>query len=350
MNSSSNVSRIRTLALLGLTAFLTAGCYLLESAEGQLALMSKREPIARVIEKPSTPAALRSQLEEVTSIRDFANRQLNLPDNGSYRTYADVGRPYVVWNVVAVPEFSVDPKRWCYPIVGCVAYRGYFIERKAVLFAAKLRKQGLDVAVAGVAAYSTLGHFNDPILNTMVGWNDVELAAIIFHELTHQMIYVADDASFNEALATTVEEEGVRRWLLAQHREADLAKHLVEQEHYLRVVRLLRRTRGELHDLYASGDDIERMREGKNASFDALHSSYAQLKAQWGGHAPFQSWMAGKANNADLASVATYYDCVPGFERELAAAAGDLRVFYRRVRELAKLDRATRDRAVCATP
>jgi len=329
---------------------LTTGCYLLESADGQLALMSKREPIARVIEDPATPAALRSQLEEATAIRDFANRQLGLPDNGSYRSYADIGRPYAVWSVVAAPEFSVDPKQWCYPIVGCVAYRGYFAERKAASFAAKLRKARLDVAVGGVAAYSTLGHFNDPILNTMVRWDDVELAAIVFHELTHQMIYVPDDASFNEALATTVEEEGVRRWLLAQHRDADLAKRAVQQEHYLRVIGLLRHTRGKLHELYASGIDPERMREGKSAAFGELRGSYARLKAQWDGHAPFEAWIDGQINNAHLASIATYYDCVPGFERELSAAGGDLRAFYRRVRELTKLDQEARDAAVCAKP
>ncbi len=131
--------------------------------------MSKRVPISRVIANPSTPPAVRSQLEAVASIREFAVRQLGLPDNGSYRSYADIGRPYVVWNVVAAPEFSVDAKEWCYPIVGCVAYRGYFVERRAESFAGKLRRRGLDVSVGGVAAYSTLGHFNDPILNTMLG-------------------------------------------------------------------------------------------------------------------------------------------------------------------------------------
>ncbi len=208
MNSSSNVRKGCAAALLALVASLQTGCYLLESARGQLSLMSRREPIARVIERPATPPALRAQLEEVTAIRDFASRELGLPDNGSYRSYADVGRPYVVWNVVAAPEFSVDARQWCFPIVGCVAYRGYFIERRARSFAAALRRQGFDVSVGGVAAYSTLGHFDDPILNTMVGWDDVELAAIVFHELTHQLLYVSGDASFNEALATTVEEEG----------------------------------------------------------------------------------------------------------------------------------------------
>ncbi len=190
MNISSLTAALRLGAVLALVAVSSGGCYWLQSAQGQFALMSKREPISRVIDRPSTPAALRTQLEAVTDIRDFASRELGLPDNGSYRSYADVGRPYVVWNVVAAPEFSVDPKKWCYPFVGCVAYRGYFVEERARRFAAGLRGEGWDAAVGGVAAYSTLGHFNDPILNTMVGWDDVELASIVFHELTHQLLYV----------------------------------------------------------------------------------------------------------------------------------------------------------------
>jgi predicted aminopeptidase len=350
MNISSIPTRIRAALAIVLISLPSGGCYLLESARGQLALMSKREPIAQVIRRPSTPPALRSQLEAVSSIRDFASRELGLPDNGSYRSYADIGRPYVVWNVVAAPEFSVDAKEWCYPIVGCVAYRGYFVEGRAQLFALGLQAQGLDVSVGGVAAYSTLGHFNDPILSTMVGWDDVELAAIIFHELTHQLLYVANDASFNEALATTVEEEGVRRWLLARGRAGDLAKHRVQQERYRQVVDLVNQTRSQLRMLYASGAEPTAMREGKRAGLAAMRASYAGLKKEWGGQAPFESWFAEDINNAHLASVATYFDCVPGFERELAAADGDLRVFYQRVRELSRLDQQARDAAVCGPP
>ena len=311
--------------------------------------MSKREPITRLLGQASTPPALRTQLEAVTSIRDFASRELGLPDNGSYRSYADVGRPYVVWNVVAAPEFSVEAKEWCYPIVGCVAYRGYFSQGKAESFAAGLRRRGLDVSVGGVAAYSTLGHFDDPILNTMMGWDDVELAAIVFHELTHQLLYVAGDAPFNEALATTVEEEGVRRWLRAQGREADLTAHAARQERYLQVIGLLRRTRADLQVLYASGVDAAAMRERKRQTFVQLRESYGRLKASWDGPGPFDSWFRGEVNNAQLAAVATYYDCVPGFERELAAAGGDLKTFYRRVRELAKLEQRARDAALCSS-
>jgi predicted aminopeptidase len=325
----------------------SGGCYLLESAQGQLALMSKRRPIARVIASPNTPPAVRRQLEAVAQIREFASRELGLPDNGSYRSYADVGRPYVVWNVVAAPEFSIEPKEWCYPIVGCVAYRGYFVERRARAFGDKLRREGLDVSVSGVAAYSTLGHFNDPILNTMLGWSDVELASIIFHELTHQMIYVPNDADFNEALATTVEEEGVRRWLESLGRDKDLKEYELQQKRFLEVLALLNRTRSDLRALYASATDPADMRRQKAAAFAALRDSYAHLKDEWDGHAPFAGWFGAELNNAQLASVATYYDCVPGFKRELEAVGGNLEAFYRRVRELARLDQPKRDALLC---
>jgi predicted aminopeptidase len=341
---------IRASAAIALIAMLSGGCYLLQSAQGHLALMSKREPISGVIDRPSTPAALRAQLESVTAIRNFASSALGLPDNGSYRKYADIGRPYVVWNVVAAPEFSVDAKQWCFPIVGCVAYRGYFVEKRARRFAAGLHAKGFDVVVGGVAAYSTLGHFDDPILSSMVNWNDVELASIIFHELTHQMLYLPNDASFNEALATTVAEEGVRRWLQQQGRDKDLADHLLQQKRYLEVIALMNETRNHLRTLYASGLPPPLMRERKRETFEELRESYGSLKGQWGGHAPFDAWFAADVNNAHLASIATYFACVPGFERELKAVGGNLPAFYRRVRELAKLDRQQRDLLVCGTP
>ncbi len=331
-----------------LSAALLGGCYLVQSTAGQLSLMSQREPIARVAVRASTPPALRNQLEQVTAIRNFASRALGLPDNGSYRSYADVHRPYVVWNVVAAPEFSVVPKAWCFPIVGCVTYRGYFVERRAHRFAAGLHSRGFDVSVQGVAAYSTLGHFDDPILNTMMAWDDVELAGIVFHELTHQLVYVPNDASFNEALATTVEEEGVRRWLVMQGRSVDLNAHLQQQERYLAVTALLRETRGALNGIYGSGVGPQTMRQQKQAAFAELHAAYVRLDAEWHGQAPFKAWFARDINNADLASIATYSDCVPGFERELAAAKGDLAVFFERVRNLSRLPRAERDARVCA--
>ncbi len=183
-------------------------------------IVSKRQPIEAVLSDPATPEKIRSRLEYVQAARDFASDELGLPDNDSYRSYADLGRPYVVWNVFAAPEFSVEPRRWCFPIAGCVVYRGYFNQESARNYARRMRRRGDDAAVGGVAAYSTLGHFKDPILNTMMGWSDAQLAATLFHELAHQVVYIPGDSEFNEAFATTVEEAGLDRWLDLQRPRA----------------------------------------------------------------------------------------------------------------------------------
>ncbi len=347
MNNNSITAQIRTSAV-ALLGVLMSGCYLLRGAQGQWAVMAKRESIVTVINRPSTPARVRGQLEAVTAIREFAIDHLGLPDNGSYRSYADLKRPYVVWNVFAAPEFSLQPKVWCYPIVGCVAYHGYFSEKRARSFATQLKSRGFDVTVGGSAAYSTLGHFNDPILNTMLGWSDIQLASIIFHELTHQLLYVANDAAFNEALATMMEEEGVRRWLVATGRIVDLQEFIQAQVRYDKVLGLLIAARGQLAALYVSGQPPVAMRETKRGVFAKLHEDYEHLQRDQGRLA-FSGLFSAEINNADLVSVATYRNCVPGFERELAAVGGDLAAFFGRVRELAKLPRKQRDAVVCSS-
>jgi len=183
------------------------GCgtlYLAQAANGQMHVLKARRPIDKVVADPATAPPLRTRLMDVSAARDFAVTELHLPDNRSYRTYADVKRPFVVWNVVATPEFSVEPKHWCFPIAGCVAYRGYFKEKSARRFAAKLASGGFDVTVGGVPAYSTLGKFADPVLSTMMRYGDSELVAIIFHELAHQLLYVKNDTEFNEAFAAVI--------------------------------------------------------------------------------------------------------------------------------------------------
>jgi predicted aminopeptidase len=347
VNSISIAAKLRAVVVCAL-AVPSTGCYEWQAAQGQMRLMLAREPINQVIARPTTPAAVRAQLRRVSAIREFASRELGLPDNGSYRSFADLGREYVVWNVFAAPEFSIEAKQWCYPIVGCVAYRGYFHEPAARSLAAQLQAQGMDVAVEGVAAYSTLGHFDDPILNTMLGWSDAELAGIIFHELTHQLIYVANDASFNEALASLVEEEGVRRWLTAQDRAQDLADYSRLEARYARVTDLLIATRAKLGELYGSHLDTSAMMQQKTRIFAEATVAFDALKTEWDGRAPFQEWFDRGLNNAYLVSIATYETCVPGFRRELAAADGDLPKFYARVRQLARLDQAQRDALVCA--
>ncbi len=348
MNTISNIAKILLAVIASMAATCLAGCYLWQSAQGEFAVLARRRPIERVVDDTATAPALRTQLEEAASIRAFASAELGLPDNGSYRSYTDIGRRYVVWNVVVAPEFSVEPRKWCYPLVGCVAYRGYFSEEQARAFARRWQTRRFDVSVGGVAAFSTLGHFDDPVLSSMLGSGDVELAALVFHELTHQLLYVPGDAEFSEALATVVEEEGVRRWLLSQRRVADLSKHRVGRARVLQTIDLLRSARERLDTLYTSGLEAPAMRNAKLQQVTELSRAYARLTAEWGARPPFAEWFERGVNNAELASVATYYDCVPGFERELAAVDGDLRRFYTRVFELANMDAAVRDAAVCA--
>jgi predicted aminopeptidase len=323
------------------------GCYLIQSANGQMDLMSKRQPISTVIANPATTPELRSRLQQVLEIREFAVRELGLPDNGSYRSYADVGRPFVVWNVFAAPEFSVQPKRWCFPVAGCVVYRGYFSAAKAQTFAERLHAAGNDVYVGGVPAYSTLGHFDDPVLNTMIGWSDVRLAAIIFHELTHQLVYVPGDSSFNEAFASVVEVEGVHRWLAAHGREPELVAFKAERQRHVELARVLNAGRDRLKALYASGVDASMMRERKRVELERIAHEYGELLATWR-HGSSDSHIGQDLNNAYLVSVAAYEECVPGLQRLLVETGNDLPSFFQRVKTLAREDEPARHQSVCA--
>ena len=316
MNSSSIAAAARAVIAVLLAGAVSSGCYLAQAAVGHASIMAKRRPIDAVIAGGSTGRAVRDQLTAVLQIRDFAVRELKLPDNGSYRRYADIGRPFAVWNVVAAPEFSLQPLQWCFPVAGCVAYRGYFKERSAIAFAARLRKKGEDVMIGGVAAYSTLGHFDDPILSSMLGWSDVDLAAVIFHELTHQLLYVPGDSAFNEALATVVERDGIRRWLRAAGRDRDLVSYERQQGRHEQVLELLQRSRVELAALYATNIPADEMRDRKAAAFARLRRDYERLESGWGGKGPFDGWFSQPLNNAHLASIATYEQCVPGLAHE----------------------------------
>jgi predicted aminopeptidase len=343
---------VRICALIA-TSLLLQGCYVTQAASGQLKILNARQPIAKVLEAPGTSPELRKRLETMRAAREFASRELALPNNKSYTTYADLKREYVVWNVVATPEFSVQPHEWCFPIVGCVAYRGYFKEASAEKFAAKLRGEGFDTIVEGVPAYSTLGKFNDPILSTMLGYGDDEIASIIFHELSHQLVYIPDDSSFNEAFAVTVESEGLSRWLTSRGRPADLARYLRRRERQTAAMHVISRYRDQLAAEYAGGAGPQTMRARKSAVFAALVNELKALDAEHGVKSALATELEGAPNNARLASLATYFDCVPGFERVLAEQQHDLPRFYDAVRALTKLPRDTRHAQLCgksATP
>jgi predicted aminopeptidase len=331
---------------------LLGGCsttsYLLQAASGEYHVMHTREPIDRVIEDPHTAPELRARLLLVRAARAFASDSLGLPENKSYTTYADIERPYVVWNVVATPEFSVTPHHWCFPVAGCVAYRGYFHEQAARKFAAGLRRQGYDVAIDGVPAYSTLGKFSDPVLSSMLRYDDDEVVATIFHELAHQLLYVKDDSAFNEAFATTVEDAGLERWLVHEGTPGRIEAYRAEEAREAAFVKLLADTRTQLAQLYASKEPPAAMRARKQEVFAALEQQIRALEQREDlSGTLYEEWIGDGLNNARLASVATYYDCVPGFKRLLASEDNDLEGFYAAARSLARLPRAQRDAQLC---
>jgi predicted aminopeptidase len=345
----------RAVVLTGAVAAVAvaAGCstlsYYGQAISGHFEVMRRAEPIPARIADPATSPELRAKLERVVAIREFASRELALPENGSYRTYADIGRPYVLWNVFAAPEFSVEPQQSCFPVAGCVTYRGYYQQAAAGAYGAGLNKDGYDVHVYGVPAYSTLGWFDDPVLNTFVRYPDAELARLVFHELAHQVVYVKGDTMFNESFAVAVEEEGVRRWLERNATPAERDAYAAVRQRRADFVRLVLRYQERLDALYRETLPDEAKREGKRKRLAEMDADYRALKERsWGGFAGYDRWFDGGVNNAKLASVATYEELVPAFRALLAREKGDLPSFYAAVKTLAKLEKPERDRELAA--
>ncbi|MEJ2174699.1 MAG: aminopeptidase [bacterium] len=318
---------------------LLSGCgtldYYAQAVDGHLTLMAKAQAVAELRAAPETPAALRERLALAASIREFASRELQLPDNGTFRSYAEVDGKYVVWNVVAAPEFSVEAVQSCFPIAGCVSYRGFFAREDAEAHAAALRAARLDVHVYGVPAYSTLGWFDDPLLSTFIDYPDAQLARLMFHELAHQVVYLRDDPTFNESFAVAVEEAGVRRWLAMTGREAMLERFVARQARKREFVALIGDTRTRLAALYGENLEPEHKRVAKREALAALAQRYAELKLHWNGFDAYDRFMHAP-NNALLAAIATYTQRLPEFQRLFAEANGDFAAFYARVRELAE--------------
>jgi predicted aminopeptidase len=337
----------RKLALVVLAGLSLAGCatvgYYGQAAQGHLALMAAARPIPDWLADPATPDPLRERLSKAADMRRFAADSLGLPDNRSYTAYADLKRPAAVWNVFATPELSLELKTWCYPVLGCAGYRGYFDRAAAEALAGELRDDGYDVNVAPVPAYSTLGWFADPLLNTFIFHSDPELARLIFHELAHQVVYVRDDTVFNESFATAVEREGVRRWLAAHgddRQRAAWAAYQARREDFLALLLAHRRRLG---DVFASAATVEDKRAAKAAIFADLQRGYRQLRdGKWNGFAGYDRFFERELGSAHLAAVGAYNDLVPAFEALLAEAGGDLPAFYAQVRKLGALDKPAR--------
>ncbi|VVO82387.1 aminopeptidase [Pseudomonas fluorescens] len=334
----------------GVLLLLLNGCasvsYYGQLTSGQLQLLQSREPVAEVIADPSRDQKLRAHLTQSQKARTFASEQLHLPDNQSYRLYADIGRPYVVWNVFVTPEFSLTPQNHCFPIAGCVAYRGYYSQSAARGEAAVQRLQGMDVSIGGVEAYSTLGWFNDPIISSMMGWGDERLASLIFHELAHQRIYVKDDTEFNESFATFVEQEGTRQWRASRNLAPDNGTQEQRRDQFIQLV-LDTRTR--LEKLYAQPLPADQMRQRKAAEFERLRSEYRQLRdSQWAGDKRYDAWINAPMNNARLLPFGLYDQWVQAFSVLFRQEGGDWVRFYAAVEKLGALPVAERKAALKA--
>jgi predicted aminopeptidase len=339
-------SRLILLLLLAFCLVLLNACgesdYLLQSFKGHMDLMSRAQPIDEILTSKEAPETILNQLETVARMRRFAVDSLHLPDNGSYHEYADLGRPYAVWNLTAAPEFSLELKQWCFPVVGCVTYRGYFDENSARGMAEELSARGFDVDVYGVEAYSTLKWFDDPVLNTFLKNDEIHLAALLFHELAHQVVFVPDATTFNESFAKTVEIEGLRRWFLSRESHELWQECLQREKHSVDFQGYLRGIRTELQTVYSSDLGPDEKRHKKNQIISRGYEHYARLKEEWGGYAGYDWWMEKGLNNARLSSAATYHDLVSAFQILMRSVDHDLPAFYAEVRKLGSLPKDAR--------
>jgi predicted aminopeptidase len=315
-----------------------------QAIDGQMELLRNQEPISDLIDDPDTPAKLRNKLKFIQKVRDFASKELHLPVNDHYLSYVELNRPYVVWNVFAAPEFSLTPKTWCFPIVGCVAYRGYFSEQDAQRFADSLKQEGYDVFIAGAIAYSTLGWFDDPVLSTFVNLSEPETAALIFHELAHGVLYIKDDTAFNESFATAVEQEGFRRWQTAADDLKGYENWLRKRQRRWQFINLVSKYRAKLEELYQAGLPSNENRNQKAAVFNQMKFEFLELESIQSGLAAYEAWFKHPLNNAQLISVSTYHDWVPAFGKILSESGEDLNKFYRMCRQLAKKEPSERQR------
>lgn len=317
--------------------------YYMQAMQGQMTLLSEAKPIDQWLADPLVQDDLKTRLKRVREIRAFAARELGLPDNGSYKSYADLKRKYVMWNVVATDELSVEPKQWCFPIAGCVDYRGYYNKAQAQDFAQQLQKRGFDVRVSGVPAYSTLGWFRDPVLSTFIQYPDAELARLVFHELAHQVAYAPGDSQFNESFATAIEEAGLARWIATHGGESVRDQYAVYKRRQEDFLALLTRHRQQLEENFARPVSDTEKRARKIEIFKSLQHDYARLKnEQWAGYAGYDRWFGDTPmSNAHFAHVATYHDLVPAF-RNLLDTHKSLPDFYHTIKAMARLDKQAR--------
>jgi predicted aminopeptidase len=333
--------------LLAFGVLALSGCadlaYYRQAAAGQWELWRVRRPVTDVLADAKTSLELRQRLETAQALRDFAATELALPDNSSYRDYADLQRPWVVKNVFAAPKLSLTPRQWCFLVVGCLSYRGYFDTEAANRLAAELRMAGDDVYVADITAYSTLGWFDDPLLNTFIDWPSGRLAELMFHELAHQRLYVADDTAFNEAFATAVGQLGAESWLEQRATAREREEYKTDLRRREQFLQLIAETREQLATLYTSSRNESEKRTGKQRILGELRARYQALKQDWGGYAGYDRWFAQDLNNAKLVNVSTYYRQVPAFLALFEQEGEDFAAFYKAAETIGALPLVERE-------
>lgn len=343
---SLRTSRTLRLNFVVILATLLTGCanlgYYAQAVDGHMDIRHRTQPISMIIADPGTSPALKGALTVVVKLREFASQKLKLPDNQSFTTYADLGRPYAVWNVSATPELSLELKKWCFVAIGCVSYRGFFSKAEAERFAEGLKAKGYDVTLGGVRAYSTLGWFKDPILNTFLGYSEMELAQLMFHELAHQVVYVRDDSTFNESFATAVELEGVSRWLDTNGTDEQRVAFDAAQKKKAASTEIMLSHRKRLEELFASDASNAEKRTAKAHILTELREKLAALETTATGVGTYERWWAQRLNNAYLASISTYTHLVPAFQALLAQQKGDIEQFYEAVKRVSNLPEAER--------
>ena len=328
-------------------SWLLASCsgitFYSQALKGQREIFQKARPVAEVKADPKTHPFLKHRLEVVADMLTFADKNLHLPARGQYERYTNLKRPYVVWVVYAAPELSVEGKTWWYPIIGRLKYRGFFEGKLAEAEAARLRKQGLDVFIGEVSAFSTLGYFRDPLLNTFLGRREPDLAELIFHELTHQHLYLKGDTDFNEAFATCVGREGAQRWLATRGKKKELAQYLRDRETDKEFVDHALKTREELRRIYADPHlSMEAKRQAKAAAIERLHQTLTAMNRRHGGQLQVEKWFSKPVNNARLSTMSAYYSLLPTFNALLAKHQGRIDPFFRDVESLRGLTPAER--------
>ena len=346
LRSNSVKATFLVLLSIALVSCETVGYYS-QAARGQLTIVFGREDIQQLLKaEQDLPAELVEKFAKVMDIREFAASELGLPVEGNYSSYVDLEREHVVWNVFAAPEFSVDPVNWCYPIAGCVAYRGYFSEQSALSYSAKLGENGFDVYIGGVDAYSTLGWFEDSLLSTVLNRADYQLAGLLFHELAHQLVYLPGDTTFNESFATAVEREGVRRWLTKSNKDSNIDAALLDYDRQQQFVDLVTDYRDRFESLYQLEINESSMRSQKLQLQQTLREEYAALKQQWQGYEGYDGWFSRSLNNAQLSTVASYNDLLPFFATVFEQSNQDFSAFYAEVIRIASLPEKERDELV----